>query len=340
MKFISALFCSILVLSLSNPVFASTLGNPDKWRSGLQVNHALVGKIWSRKKQAFVSVKELEADLKTKRYILLGEKHDNPDHHWLQAQIINKLASAEVKPSVVMEMIRVDQMQRLEGFLAQNNPKAEHMGTAVLWEANGWPDWNIYQPIGEQILDHKLEVYPGLASRQLNSHLIKKNIFALPEESQKAFKLDVPLEPEHEKNLIEEVRSVHCNKLPERVSKPMANVQRFRDAWMADVMITASLDNNKKQRQVILIAGSGHTRDDRGAPWYLRKRAGDHKGPSDIVSIQFVEANERAKTVQELAWLDPAGDVTADYVWVTPAVKSGNYCDSIPDFGKKTHKAK
>ena len=337
MKFISALLSTILVLLLSTSAFASQLGNPEQWRSGLQTNHALVGKIWSRKKQAFVSVEELEADLKTKRYILLGEKHDNPDHHWLQAQIINKLANAEIKPSVVMEMIRVDQMQRVESFLAQKDAKAEHMGTALLWEANGWPDWKLYQPIGEKILEHKLEIYPGLASRQLNNHLIKKNIFALPENSQKAFKLDVPLEPEHEKTLIEEVRTVHCNKLPERVIKPMANVQRFRDAWMADVMITASQDDQNKQRQVILIAGSGHTRDDRGAPWYLRKRAADHKGPSDTLSIQFTEADETAKTVQELSWLDPNGKVAADYVWVTPAVKRGNYCDSIPDFGKKKH---
>ncbi len=335
MKFFRAFFSFTLVLLVSQPALASKLSNPEHWRSGIQTNHALVGKIWSRKKQAFVSVEELEADLKTKRYVLLGEKHDNPDHHWLQAQIINKLADTLVKPSLVIEMIRVDQMRRLDAFLAQKSPKAEHMGTALLWEANGWPDWSLYQPIGETILEHNLEVYPGLASRKLNNHLIKKNIFALPEESLKAFKLDVPLEPEAEKSLIEEVRAVHCNKLPERVIRPMANVQRFRDAWMADVMITASLDDNNKQRQVILIAGSGHTRDDRGAPWYLRKRAGDHKGPSDIVSIQFVEANERVKTVQELAWLDPEGEVAADYLWVTPAVKRGNYCDSIPDFGKK-----
>ena len=317
---------TILILTLS---VTPLLAKDQNW----------VGKIWSTKEARFVLESELNTALQQSRYILLGETHDNPEHHRLQAKLIKQMVQTSkqtntLPPAIVMEMIRVDQMPRLESYLNSKDPKAEHLGTALQWRANGWPDWAIYQPIGEQILKHKLDVYPGMASRRLNNYLIKNNIFSLPEASQKKLKLDVKLSPKLAKSLQEEIKAAHCNKLPARVIMPMANVQRFRDAWMADVMITAATDQ-KSPRQVILIAGSGHTRTDRGAPWYLRKRQAE--GHNKILSIQFAEIPETQNKnfkIKDITAQTPEGTPAADYIWITPRQKRGNYCDHIPDFGK------
>jgi len=343
----ATLFTSLFALSLGGLIFitglttshAKELSNPQNWQSDLLTNKDLVGKIWSRKKNAFISPKQLGTELKEKNYILLGETHDNPDHHWLQAQIIELLSQQNIKPSLVMEMIRVDQMWRLDKYRAQKNAKAMHLGTALLWEANGWPAWEMYLPIGELIFKHNLEVYPGMASRMTNNHLIKSNLFTMSQENKEKLKLNIALDPVLQKSLVDEVRSSHCDRLPERVLKPMAGVQRFRDAWMADVMIQAATSDDGKKRQVILVAGSGHTRDDRGVPWYLRKRSPETDPNS--ASIQFSEVTKTSKTIKDLAAKDPNGKLAADYIWLTPAVTRGNYCDSIPDFGvKKKEKAK
>lgn len=315
----------------------TNLTAPKEWQSKEEKTHKWVGKIWSTKEQRFIEPATLEKALKNSRYVLLGETHDNPDHHRLQANIIGFLtetakAKNSLKPALVMEMIRVDQMHRLESYLASEQPKAELIGAALQWQANGWPSWTIYQPIGEQIVAHQLDVYPGLAHRRLNTYLIKSNIFALPEAEQKNLKLTSPLAPDLQKALEEDIRLSHCNKLPERVINPMANVQRFRDAWMADVMITAATDQ-KSPRQVILIAGAGHTRPDRGAPWYLRARqAPEHE---KTISLQFAEIKNKANAITDLAATAPDGTPAADYIWVTPRQKRGNMCDRIPDFGKK-----
>jgi len=331
----------LIVLSGVTASHSKELSNPTKWQSDLLTNKALVGKIWSRKKNDFITPTELASELHEKKYILLGETHDNPDHHWLQAKIIEQLSNQPnkpnfVKPSLVMEMVRVDQMWRLNKYRAQKDSKAIHLGTALLWEANGWPDWNMYLPIGELIFKHNLEVYPGMASRMMSNHLIKSDLFTMNQENKDKLKLNIPLDPPLQKSLVDEVRTSHCDRLPERVIEPMAGVQRFRDAWMADVMIQAATDDDGKKRQVILIAGSGHTRDDRGAPWYLRKRSPSAEANS--ASIQFAEVTNKAKTIKELAATDPNGKVAADYIWVTPAVTRGNYCDSIPDFGGQKKK--
>lgn len=332
-KLISA--CLILVALVisqgpNTPAHAEgKLTNPPAWQSTLHQGNQLVGKIWSRSKNGFITPQDLLDDLKTARFILLGEIHDNPDHHWLQAKIIAALTSEDHKPAIVMEMIRVDQMRRFNSYMAENNPKAQFLGNALQWEQNGWPTWSMYQPIGEQIVGNGLEVYPGHPSRMTINHLIKSDLAILPEEAREVFRLTTPLPKPLKDDLAEEIRVAHCNRLPENVIPPMTEVQRFRDAWMADVMIQASEDDQGNARKAILIAGSGHTRDDRGAPWYLRER----EGPGKSRTVQFIEAGKDAAAIKDIAQLTPDGTLSADYFWVTPAPTRGDPCDKIPDFG-------
>lgn len=334
-KLVSFAITALLITQFTTSTFAKdqTLANPSKWQSSELANHDLVGKIWSTEKSAFISPEELKQALLKKRFVLLGEIHDNPDHHWLQAQIINFLATQSTKqrPALVVEMIKVDQMPRLEAYRKQTGSKAKFLGTALQWKQNGWPDWSIYQPIGEQIFTHNLEVYPGHTTRMMIDHLIKSDMSILPAKAKKIFKLDIELDKELNNALSNDIRISHCNKLPEHVIPPMTVVQRFRDAWMADVMIQASYDDKDQRRQAILIAGTGHTRTDRGAPWYLNLREG--KGNS--ISIQFAETIEKATSIKDVAQADPKGNIAADYIWVTPTIKRGDPCKNIPDFGKK-----
>ncbi len=305
------------------------LNNPASWQSGLYQDNELVGKIWSRRDKAFVTPQTLLKDLKDADYVLLGETHDNPDHHWLQARVIAGLTSAEKKPAIVMEMIRVDQMRRLNAYMDEGTPKAEFLGNALQWEQNGWPSWSMYQPIGEQIITNDLEIYPGHPSRMTINHLIKSDLAILPLKARQVFRLTTPLPKPLKDSLSQEIRTAHCNRLPENVIPPMTEVQRFRDAWMADVMIQAAEDDDGKPRQSILIAGSGHTRDDRGAPWYLRERKGGGKSKT----VHFIETGKDAQSINDLAGTSPDGTLTADYFWITPLLDRGDPCDKIPDFG-------
>ena len=336
MKFVKTLCLSALILSGTSQIgFSKTtdqLANPSSWKSTELQESKLVGKIWSKEKQSFITPSELIKALSKKRFVLLGEIHDNPDHHTLQAGIINALVKTQAtKPALVIEMIKVDQMQRFNGYRNQSNSKAKHLGTALRWKQNGWPSWDIYLPIGEQIFTHDLEVYPGHTTRIMIDHLIKTDMSILPEKAKQVFKLDVKLEKTLNEALSEDIRVAHCNRLPEHVIPPMTQVQRFRDAWMADVMIQASYDKEDKRRQSILIAGNGHTRTDRGVPWYLNLR----EGKNQALTVQFAEIESDTKSIKDLAQKSPTGDIAADFIWVTPTIKRGDPCQNVPDFGKK-----
>ena len=108
-----------------------------------------VGKIWSTKTKRFVSPLEMTRELEQAKYVLIGEVHDNANHHLIQAWIVAKIGT---KSALVMEMIRSDQTQVLQDYLASEGANAAGFGAAVDWQTSGWPKWSEYQPIVEAAL--------------------------------------------------------------------------------------------------------------------------------------------------------------------------------------------
>jgi uncharacterized iron-regulated protein len=56
-------------------------GGKIDWESPAERAHPLVGRIWDVKAGAFIGEDVLVARLVASRFVLLGERHDNPDHH-------------------------------------------------------------------------------------------------------------------------------------------------------------------------------------------------------------------------------------------------------------------
>ena len=77
----------------------------EDWISPLSRDHPLVGKVWSPPTRAFVSADTAIRAAEKATYLALGEKHDNPDHHRLQARIVAAMAASGRRPAVVFEMI-------------------------------------------------------------------------------------------------------------------------------------------------------------------------------------------------------------------------------------------
>ena len=85
----------------------------DGWTSQRFQDHPLVGTIWNSDSEA-VTISELEKALANARFVLLGEIHDNPDHHRLQAQLIDGLVRKGRRPAIVFEMIPANLQPELD----------------------------------------------------------------------------------------------------------------------------------------------------------------------------------------------------------------------------------
>ena len=68
-------------------------------------DHPLTGKIWDPHAAAFVSTDELFQRAARAHHVILGETHDNPEHHRLQRVVLDALAARGGTRRLAMEQL-------------------------------------------------------------------------------------------------------------------------------------------------------------------------------------------------------------------------------------------
>jgi uncharacterized iron-regulated protein len=321
--FFSSALCALCALGCAatpspSPAGAPVLppAPPSDWLTTLDREHPLVGKVWDVKEGAFVAASLVVPRFAAAKVVLLGERHDNPDHHRLQGVVISELVKAGRKPTVVLEMLEVEQQSLVDAYVATPEATPGGFGGAVGWEKTSWPPFREYQPVFEAAFAGKLPIAAGNLSQVDAKALVKQGLSALPPARASSLRLDAAFPEPLEKSLLEELRASHCGHLPEAYLAPMALAQHARDAQMARVLTGAGAKDG-----AVLIAGAGHARLDRGVPYYLKLEAPE----TSVVSLAFVEA-EPGRT-------EPAAYVAAhgpfDYLWFTPRATDEDPCASF-----------
>ncbi|HEX7600963.1 MAG TPA: ChaN family lipoprotein [Polyangiaceae bacterium] len=285
---------------------------PDTWLTSLDAASPLVGKAWEAGGHSLATRDRAATELVAARFALLGEKHDNPDHHRLQAAALDAIVAHGRHPAVLFEMIDLDLQPAIDAYLARPDATVDGLGRVLEWEKRGWPEWSLYRPIFEVAVAAHLKIFATGLGHEMIRAVVKQGIGALPPELASRLHLERPLPPELEASLDEELKASHCGFLPDGMVAPMSLAQRVKDALMADLMLGRDTPDG-----AVLIAGNGHVRTDRGVPLYLRAAKPDARP----VSISFVEVEHGAS--------DPAAyaaDQPADYLVFTPRLDDDDPC--------------
>ncbi|MEO6576862.1 MAG: ChaN family lipoprotein [Polyangiaceae bacterium] len=294
----------------------------ERWASTLDVNGPLVGRIYDVAHRQFVTREELLTHLSSATYVLLGEKHDNSDHHRLQALVLRGLIAHGKRPVVAFEQIEVDHQPLIDAFLASKPASAVGLGAAVKWDDRGWPTWADYEPIAQEALEAHLPIVAANLPHGEARAIAHGGMDVLGNERAQRLGLDKPLPPEAEASLGEELRQSHCGQLPETMIAPMALTQRARDATMASLLMA------DEGAGAVLIAGAGHARSDRGVPLAIHAQ----NPRADVASVAFVEV-DGVEAPDAYAARFGAKTLPFDYVWFTPRANDDDPC---ADFGKKS----
>ena len=301
------------VIALSLSVYSySEIERPLSWQSRLYVDHVLVGKIWDSANQEFVSIEEFTSAIEESRYLILGEKHDNPDHHELQLAILNHLLDLNLVSLVAFEMMDSDSQERLDTLHSAKNQDSEALKEYLQWDEEGW-EWLFYGPLIYSAYSSGVSIK---ASNLSNSRMMEiYGLSELPPE------LDI-FDDITRRRLASDIDESHCGLLPESQFPSMIRVQQGRDYSMA-----SSLSSRKDELVKILIAGNYHARKDLGVPKYLM--ANDMSLAADsIVSVSFMEVN--SNETEPTAYLEMSGDMAShDFLWFTPVVSEEDYCASL-----------
>jgi uncharacterized iron-regulated protein len=285
------------------------------WQAPLGRHHPLTGRVWDPGSGAFLAPGTLVTRLAAARYVLLGERHDNPDHHRAQAALLRGLIAAGRRPAVVFEMFTLDDAPAIARHLAAAPRDARGLADAVDWRRSGWPDWSLYEPIAQTALDAGLPIVAANLPPATARALARGQRAALPGGLVERYGLDRPLPGGAQDALAEEIHRAHCGHVPSDRLDGMVLAQRARDALLADRMLDAAGDG------AVLIAGIGHVRMDLGVPLYLRARAPD----ASVAAVGPLEVDD-ARTRPAHYAADFGSGLPFDWVWFTPRLDRGDPC--------------
>jgi uncharacterized iron-regulated protein len=113
---VRALYLTALAVVLGCVAFAVSGCSVMSWKSTFGRNHALTGRIWDVSSARFIDRQSLITRLARADFVLLGERHDNPDHHQLQAEILRGLIALGRRPAVGFEMFDLDDAAAISGI--------------------------------------------------------------------------------------------------------------------------------------------------------------------------------------------------------------------------------
>jgi uncharacterized iron-regulated protein len=290
------------------------------WKSPIGREHPLTGRIWDVSAARFIDRETLVERLARADFVLLGERHDNADHHMLQAEVVRSLIAVGRRPAVGFEMLGLDDASAIAKYLAAAPSDAAGIGQAVNWNQRGWPDWAMYQPIAEAALRANLRIVPTNLPLATATKMTRNGLAALEPSMVRELGLDRPPPDAVFEKMAADIRDAHCGLAPEKILKPMVDVQRARDAQMAESLLAAADPDG-----AILIAGAGHVRNDYGIPVYLKAKAPAKR----VISIAFIEVDKDKTEPQSYALAYPDGRFPFDYVWFTPRVDDVDPCEKF-----------
>jgi len=289
------------------------------WVSPLNVQHPLVGRIWAQEPARYLTPPEMVENVARATFVLLGEKHDNGDHHRLQAWLTQRMVDGGRRPAVAFEMFGTEQTPALADYQRAHPGDAAGMGAALHWEQTGWPDWDLYAPIAQAAARAGL---PVVAANLPHAEAVAMaRGLPLSEDANKRLGLDTPLADGLAADLAREIRDSHCGRLPEEMVLGMVLAQRARDAAMATAMVEAR--SRPGIDGAVLIAGAGHVRSDRGVPLHLRRLAPG----AAIYTIVFVEVQPGLD--QPTDYAEGSARLPFDAVWFTPRLDAKDPCASL-----------
>lgn len=208
-----------------------------------------------------------EDQLRGDAIVLLGEMHDNAEHHRHRLEVLRRALAAGWRPAIVMEQFDRERQADIDRARREQPRDAQHvinLATQSSSASRGNWNWDFYRPFVELALEYDVPLIAANLANADTAKVVREGYSAVFDaDSMKALGLGAPISPELQSAQEREIDSGHCNALPPSTLPAMARGQLARDAVMASIV------GEHASQGVVLIAGNGHVRRDMGVPRWL-----------------------------------------------------------------------
>jgi len=275
-------------MSLSAVLSAAEL---PAWQATEHRDAAHLGQVWDTRAQRWLDADQLVSELAGSERVVVGEKHDNLDHHRLQLWLLQQLDEQRPQAALLMEMLQPEQQAAVNALQHQPLPEADVLQMQLDWQ-EGW-DWSLY---GSLVLWGLQEPQRLLAANLGMQQMMRRYQRPPPISARYSSAARATLE--------QTLLDSHCGKLDPHHLPAMLAIQQGRDEQMARALAEAPAP-------ALLLAGSYHARRDLGMPLHWRPQWSE----APIVVL-----------LREAGQGEFPGPEQADFVWLTPALPEKDYC--------------
>jgi uncharacterized iron-regulated protein len=272
-------------------------------------------RVYDTRRAAFADFEVMLADIAGADVVFVGEQHDDPNTHRLEAALLQGLQRRGRAATVSLEMFERDVQSTLDAYLAGRIDEA-----AFLAAARPWPRYATdYKPLVELASANRWPVIGANVPRKYAAMVAKTGLGALEglppdERAQVAKDVECPLDTYFER--FAETMNSHpvpgSDKMPEAERRAMSEryyfAQCVKDETMAESIASAIAGNGSRQGPVVHFTGAFHSDFGAGVVERVRRRL-----PSKRVVVISV------LPVDNLDTLAPRGDdlKRADYLVYT-----------------------
>lgn len=276
------------------------------WQSPYYVGHPLVGKIFAVEQSKWVTEQELDLAMASVQYLLLGETHNNADHHVGQARLIEQWLAWDADIGLVFEMIEVENWPAFGQAWSHAGVLSKQLKTI----APRWP-WDLYEPVLSTAINHALPLYAANINRSRLSQYAKNDVCYLAHEHKEIEFCDT-IAPSNYQQIKDLVFAAHCGYLPANQLDALANIQIAKDASFALRLAQVS------EPRAVLIAGAVHVRKDIGVPQHLQRMG------LTSLSVAFLSVDPARLKPEE--YIDSDLDAQYDFIYFTPSHTNEDPC--------------
>lgn len=282
----------------------------------LFADHPLVGKLWDANSRSFIDEAALLTRLNSVDVLLLGEVHDNPQHHEFQHKLLQARIAAGARPALLMEQLDSGSQPALNAALAIANRDE------ALSAVNGlikFSNWQAYTELLSTAYDKQLPVIAGNVPSQRLQPVIWRGFAALEADELKRLAIEAVWSARRQQYLLGNMGGAHCGQLRDELREGLTRSQRLRDALLADSALASV------ERGIVGIMGRDHARQDVGLPIYFAARA----PAARVLTIGMIEVQPGSTDPQ--AYLGPSASEKPPYdvLWFSARVDRPNPCAEL-----------
>ena len=276
-----------------DPTLTMKIGNPGLKDKTMEVG---LGAIMSGAAGAAVGFDQMIRDMKSSRFVCVGESHNSLPMHEIQFQVLRALYAQDRNLAVGLEMLPVTVQETLDKWTSGILTKDEFI-REVRWYVNWNFNYGFYEKIFDFAKEHRLPVYALNVPREIITKIRMQGWDALTDEEKKFIPKAPDLTNKDHRALIRTI--FESSDIPHQMKGAgldmmFEGLYRGQSAWDEVMSANAVKGAGSEGRRLVVCAGSGHLLYNLG----LNMRAFEKSGlPSKTVIVVAIPAGQKSLKV-------------------------------------------